>query len=90
MTNLRSSLLTLVIALMAIPCGAIQTVKPATSAGVQLTTMSQASGTIVEFYGQYESDFGGSESGLGLRVEFDATKLAGVTIDQVMTKCMIA
>ena len=75
---------------IAVPSWALQTVKPATSSGVQLATMSQPSGTIIEFYGRYESDFGGAESGLGLKVDFDANKLSGVVIDQLMTKCMIA
>jgi hypothetical protein len=89
-TKFQTGLVVAALALAAPSCFAIQTVKPATSSGVQLTTMSAAAGNIIEFYGRYESDFGGAESGLGLKVAYDASKLLGATVDQVMTKCMIA
>lgn len=89
-TKFRTALVALTLALAASPGFAVQTVKPATSSGVQLTTMSAPAGNIIEFYGRYESDFGGAESGLGLKVAYDASKLLGATIDQVTTKCMIA
>ena len=89
-TRLQTGLAALTLALAATSSFALQTVKPATSSGVQLTSMSAPAGNIIEFYGRYESDFGGAESGLGLKVAFDSSKLLGATIDQVMTKCMIA
>ena len=61
------------------------------SSGANATTWTgtAALGSVVTIIGRYTSDVG-NESGLGLKVLYDANKFTGVTVTALSTKCMIA
>jgi hypothetical protein len=74
---------------------ATQTVNPATNAtggtfagGPNDWSVSRAGGQPLVFFGRYTST-NANESGLGLKIQYDATKITNVAIDQVLTKCMV-
>lgn len=81
-------------ALFAFSANAVQTVDPFTAAsgGTNLhgTTIQKNVSQPVVFYGIYSDNSAGAESGLGLKVLYDATKLTNVTITEEYTKCRIA
>lgn len=81
-------------ALFAFSANAVQTVDPFTapSGGTNLhgTTIQKNVSQPVVFYGIYSDNSAGAESGLGLKVAYDATKLTNVTITEEYTKCRIA
>lgn len=81
-------------ALFAFSANAVQTVDPFTapSGGTNLhgTTIQKNVSQPVVFYGIYSDNSAGAESGLGLKVAYDATKLTSVTITEEYTKCRIA
>ena len=75
---------------------ALQTVTPssAPSGGTAYNTTTApanvpVNGTLT-VYGVYSDDSAGPESGLGLKVKYDGTKLTNVTIAEEYTKCRIA
>ena len=75
---------------------ATQSVYPAAdAAGGQFTlngsnswSVVRAGGQSLVFYGRYTSTTA-NESGLGLKIQYDAAKIVGVTIDQVVNKCIL-
>jgi hypothetical protein len=73
---------------------ALQWVTPssAASGGTDLngTTVQVPLAGTLTFYGLYSDNSAGSESGLGLSVNFDGTKLTNVQITEEFTKCRIA
>lgn len=72
---------------------AIQTVEPRltpTGASINGTTQTVPAGTTFTFYGMYSDDSASAESGLGLKVKYDGTKLTNVTVSEEYTKCRIA
>ena len=58
------------------------------SAGANAWGVTVGGGQQLVFYGRYTST-NANESGLGLKIEYDATKITNVAIDQVLTKCML-
>lgn len=75
---------------------ATQTVFPATDAsgtvfsgGPVNGSVSKFGGQQLVFYGRYDST-NPTESGLGLKIQFDPAKILSVTVDQVLTKCIVS
>ena len=70
---------------------ATQSVYPASDAlgtAFPSNQVTRGAGQQLVFFGRYTSD-NPNESGLGLKIGYDATKLTNVLIDQVVTKCMV-
>lgn len=88
------------LALAALSAGsawAVQTVTPVRDAigtnfspnGANSWAVTRGAGQTLVVYGRYTSSTS-NESGLGLELLYDETKFTGVTIDQVMNKCLLA
>jgi hypothetical protein len=86
------SLIAVSVALLAGQALAIQTVDPYTAAtgGTNLngTTVNVPAGGTVTFFARYSA--AASESGLGVKVKFDGTKLTNVVISEEFEGCRIA
>ncbi|MBK7470667.1 MAG: hypothetical protein IPI73_08600 [Betaproteobacteria bacterium] len=75
---------------------ATQTVFPASDASGTVFSGGPVNGSVSKFggqqlifYGRYDST-NPTESGLGLKIQFDPTKILSVTVDQVLTKCIVS
>jgi hypothetical protein len=76
---------------------ATQTVTPVRDAigttfapnGVNSWAVTRGAGQTLVVYARYSSS-NINESGLGLQLQYDETKFTGITIDQVMNKCLVA
>jgi hypothetical protein len=87
---------------VALSAHALQTVTPVKDAGgtafaggttagnLTSWTTTAGLGTTVTVIGRYSDGSSGNEAGLGLKVKYDETKLTGVTVTALNTKCMIA
>lgn len=59
-----------------------------TANGANSWSIARSGSSSLVLFGRYTST-SANESGLGLKIQYDATKVTNVVIDQVQTKCMV-